>query len=107
MPIPAMWVEQNECEVGEVVAPCPRCGPQLLQSATVDYSYVVWLFFFGFVKRLELLGTCARCNQGVRLTQGEVPKAVRRQLPFLHRLGCATVAIIGLAFAVVMALINN
>ena len=107
MPIPAMWTEQNELEVGDVVAPCPHCGAQSLRTATVAYSCVVWLFFFGFVKRLELLGSCATCNQRVRVAQADVPEAVRRQVPFLHRLGCATIAVVGLLFAVVMAIINN
>ena len=107
MPIPGLWVEQNELEVGDVVASCPRCGPQLLREATASYSYVVWLFFFGFVKRMEVLGTCAECDESVRIPQADVPRAVRRQVPFLHRLGCATIAIIGVLFAAVMAVVNN
>ena len=37
MPLPAMWVDQNELELEDVVAPCPRCGPQALREATLDY----------------------------------------------------------------------
>jgi hypothetical protein len=104
--LPAMWVDQHELELGEVAAPCPRCGARALRDAVLEYSTVVWLFF-GFVRRLELAGTCVACSQPVRLAGAEVPKALRRRVPFLHRLGCATIAIIGVLFAVVMAVVNN
>jgi len=107
MPIPAMWVDRNQFEVDEVAAVCPACGPQVLGQATASYSYVVWLFAFGFVKRLEVAGTCPGCDQTVRVFQADVPRAVRRQVPFLHRFGCATIALIGFLFAVIMAALNN
>jgi hypothetical protein len=104
--LPALWVDQDDVPLGEIVASCPRCGPGALRDASLEYSTVVW-FFFGFVRRLDLSGTCVVCNQHVRLAGGDVPKAIRRRVPFLHRLGCATVAIVGVLSAAIMMVLNN
>jgi len=104
--LPALWVDQNALELGQIVGSCPRCGPQALRDAILEYSTVVW-FFFGFVRRLDVFATCGVCNQHVRLVGADVPKPIRRRVPFLHRLGCATVAIVGVLFAAIMVVLNN
>jgi hypothetical protein len=108
MAIPLIWVEQRELPLSEAVEGiCTNCGAQSLQSAFAQYATVVYLFVFGFLKRLEVVGRCPACGRSVTVPESMVPGAVRKQVPALHRFGCAIIAVLGLFFGLVMAVINN
>ena len=106
MAIQAIWVEQNKVEVGDFLARCKRCGAQSLRDSVVHYSVVVYAFFFGFIKRFELFGTCPSCGEVVRVPATEL-QTLRSAVPFMQRFGCLTIAIAGVLAAATFFIINN
>jgi hypothetical protein len=107
MIIPPIWIGHHEIELGAYPATCPTCGVQVLRNAIIEYSCFTYLFIFGFVTRLEVLGTCRGCNQPLRLPSSQISKPTRRALPYLHRFGCLSVAIAALVASCIIILVKK
>src|SRR5439155_14444272 len=76
---------EREFEVPGFVGECISCGPQALRGAVARYAYGTYAGFFGLLKRVEIYGTCTKCENEVLIPEAEVPHSVRDQIPFMHR----------------------
>jgi len=78
---------EREFEVPGFIEECIECGPQSLRNAVARYSFGSYAGFFGLLKRVEIYGTCSKCENEVLVPEAEVPASVREQIPFMHRKG--------------------
>ncbi|HYM59401.1 MAG TPA: hypothetical protein VEZ11_00770 [Thermoanaerobaculia bacterium] len=96
--------EEREFEVAGLVGECVSCGPQSLRNAVVRYAYGTVAVVFGFLKRVEIFGTCSKCEDIVLIPEAEVPQSVREQIPFLHRRGLILLPFVVALLFIVLAI---
>jgi hypothetical protein len=95
---------EREFEVPGFVGECISCGPQALRNAVARYSFGTYAGFFGLLKRVEIYGTCTKCEDEVLIPEAEVPQSVREQIPFMHRKGILILPIVIVIVIVIAAI---
>ena len=56
--------------------------------------------------RVEIYGTCTKCENEVLIPEAEVPQNIKEQIPFMHRKGLIVVPLI-VAVLIIIGLIGN
>lgn len=97
---------EREFEVPGFAGECISCGKQTLRDAVARYSFGTYAGFFGLLKRVEIYGTCSKCENEVLIPEAEVPDNVREQIPFMHRKGLILVPLV-VGVAIIIMLIGN
>ena len=95
---------EREFEVPGFVGECVACGPQAVRGAVARYAYGTYAGFFGLLKRVEIYGTCTKCESEVLIPEDEVPAGVREQIPFMHRKGILILPLVLIAALIVAAI---
>lgn len=95
---------EREFEVPGFVGECVSCGPQALRNAVARYSFGTYAGFFGLLKRVEIYGTCSKCEDHVLIPEAEVPQSVREQIPFMHRKGLVILGLVAFGVLVIAAI---
>lgn len=97
---------EREFEVAGFVGECVECGPQALRDAVARYSFGTYAGLFGLLKRVEIYGTCTKCENEVLIPEAEVPASVREQIPFMHRKGVLILPLI-IALILIIAAVSG
>jgi len=95
---------EREFEVPGFVGECISCGPQALRGAVARYAYGTYAGFFGLLKRVEIYGTCTKCENEVLIPEAEVPHSVRDQIPFMHRKGLLVLPLVLVALLIAIGI---
>ncbi len=97
---------EREFEVPGFVGECLACGQQTLRDAVAVYAFGTYAGIFGLLKRIEIYGTCPKCEDEVFIPEAEVPHSIREQVPFMQRKGLLLLPLVVVVVAVILALEN-
>ena len=59
------------------------------------------------LKRIEIHGTCTKCEDEVLIPEAEVPESIREQIPFMHRKGLLILTIVVVIFLFVLFVMGS
>jgi hypothetical protein len=97
---------EREFEVPAFVGACTVCGDQTIKNGIARYAYGTYAGFFGLLKRIEIYGTCSKCEDEVLIPEAEVPDSIREQIPFMHRKGILLLPLVIVALMAILAILG-